>query len=72
MHLQNIFELSVNKTGRTLRNPHRLYIPFVRTNIAKFSFHYQGAVIWNSLNHSLYSLNTLIDLKRYYKSYYIE
>ena len=66
MYLQNIFELSVNKTGRTLRNPHRLYIPFVRTNIAKFGFHYQGAVIWNSL----YSLNTLIDFKRYYKSFY--
>ena len=45
-YLCNTFELSIHKTGRSLRNDHRIFIPFVRTNIAKSSFYYQGAVIW--------------------------
>ena len=54
-YLQNRFELSVHKTKRYLRNSYCIYIPFVRTTIAENSFYYQGAVLWNSLDKSLYS-----------------
>ena len=37
-YLQNTFELSAHKTKRCLRNSYRIYIPFVRTTIAKNSF----------------------------------
>ena len=49
-YLQNTFELSVRKTTHRLRNSYRIYIPFVRTTIAKNIFYYQGAVVWNSLD----------------------
>ena len=44
-YLQNTSELSVHKTKHCLRNSYRIYIPFVRTTIAKNSFYYQGAVL---------------------------
>ena len=37
-YLQNTFKLSEHKTSCCLRNSHRIYIPFVRSNIAKNSF----------------------------------
>ena len=37
------------------RNSYCIYIPFVRTTICKNSFYYQGVVVWNSLDMSLYS-----------------
>ena len=69
-YLQNTFELSVHKTKRCLRNSYRIYIPFVRTTIAKNSFYYQGAALWNSLDQSLYSSTTLATFKSRYSSLY--
>ena len=69
-YLQNTFELSVHRTKRYLRNSYRIYIPFVRTTIAKNSFYYQGAVLGNSLHQSLYSSTTLATFKSRYSSLY--
>ena len=67
-YLQNTFELSVHKTKRYLRNSYHIYIPFVRTTIAENSFYYQGAVLWNSLDKSLYSSTSLATFKSRYSS----
>ena len=40
------------------RRKELLYL-FVRTSIANNSFYYQGGVVWNSLDQSLYSSTTL-------------
>ena len=67
IHLNYLYS---HKTKRCLRNSYRIYIPFVRTTMAKTSFYYQGAVLWNSLDQSLYSSTTLATFKSRYSSLY--
>ena len=56
--------LSVHKTNHCLCNSYHIYIPFVRTTIAKNSFYYHTKV----LDQSLYSSTTLATFKSRYFS----
>ena len=57
---------AIDITSRTARNAHRLFVPRVRTNIAKSSFYFRGTQIWNSLNPTLHAARTLNNLKLLY------
>ena len=46
-------------TSYTGRNLYRLFVPRVRTTLAKHSFYLRGMQIWNSLNPILYATRKL-------------
>ena len=48
-YLFSTLTLASSISGRSLRNPQRLSIPYVRTNFAKQSFYFSSCIIWNSL-----------------------
>ena len=64
------FELSFQKSNRSLRNNYRIYVPNVRTNLAKNGFYFQGATLWNSLHPSLYLHTSLNNFKSTYIQLY--
>ncbi len=70
-YLHNTFELSQAKTGRLLRNNFRVFVPQIKTCLARKSFYYRGTEIWNSLPYSLYESPTLELFKRRYIEYYL-
>ena len=64
-YLHDTFQYAVDITGRASRNIHRLFVPRVRTTLAKYSFYFRGTQLWNSLNPLLYATKNLNNLKRY-------
>ena len=69
-YLSGTFQYAVDVTSRTGRNLHRLFVPRVRTTLAKYSFYYRGTQIWNSLNPVLYTTRKLEQFKSIYQSLY--
>ena len=62
-YLQGLFSYTSNVTGHIGRNPHRLYVPGIRTNYGKRSLRYRGTVIWNRLPAVLYDTTTVRQFK---------
>ena len=62
------FHYAVEITSRVGRNAHRLFVPRVRTAIAKSSFYFRGTQIWNSLDPTLYIARKLENFKVLYKT----
>ncbi len=53
-------------TGRSSgRNPHRVYVPAIRTNYGKNAFYFRSTSIWNKLDSRLYS-KTVYWISKYY------
>ena len=48
-YLQGLFSYTSNFTGHMGRNPHRLYVPGIKTKLWQRPLHYQGTVICNRL-----------------------
>ena len=69
-YLCDTFHYTVDVTSYTGRNPHRLFVPRVRTNLGKGSLYFRGTQIWNSLNPLLYVTGKLEHFKTLYKSLY--
>ena len=69
-YLSNVFQYAADVTLRTGRNCYRLFVPRVRTTIARHSFYYRGVQIWNSLNPALYAARRLDRFKFLYQSLY--
>ena len=61
-YLQGLFSYT-NVTGHIGRNPHRLYVPGIRTNYGKRSLRCRGTVIWNCLPAALYDATTVRQFK---------
>ena len=57
-------------TGFFGRNSYRLFIPRMRTTYGQKSLFYRGAVAWNNLNQTLYSITSLETFKLSYKLLY--
>ena len=66
-YLHNTFHYAAEITGRDAHNKHRLFIPRVRTSLAKNSFYFRGTKIWKSLDLTLYAANKLTHFKSLYK-----
>ena len=62
-YLRGLFSYTTDDTGYTGRNPHRLYVPGVRTNYGKRSLKYQGTLIWNRLSVELHNAISLRQFK---------
>ena len=62
------FQYAVDVTGHAGRNVHRLFVPRVRTTLAKQSFYFRGSQLWNSLNPLLYASRKLEQFKSLYKT----
>ena len=69
-YLHDTFHYAVNITSHTGRNLYRLFVPRVRTTLAKHSFYFRGTQIWNSLNPILYAIRKLEQFKLVYQSLY--
>ena len=67
-YLHDSFHYAVDITSRAAQNAHRLFVPRVRTTMAKNSFYFSGTQIWNSLNPTLYTARKLANFKLLYKS----
>ena len=67
-YLHDTFQYAVDVTGRAGRNVHRLFVPRVRTTLAKQSFYFRGSQLWNSLNPLLYASRKLEQFKSLYKT----
>ena len=70
VYLRDMFKFSVDVTGHVGRNSHRLFIPRMRTTYGQKSLFYRGAVAWNNIDQTLYSVNSLSRFKSLYKSLY--
>ena len=62
-YLQGLFSYTSNVTSHIGRNPHRLYVPGIRTNYGKRSLRYRETVIWNRLPAVLYDTTTVRQFK---------
>ena len=70
-YLHDTFRYAVDITSHTgRRNLYRLFVPRVRTTLAKHSFYFRGTQIWNSLNPILYATRKLEQFKSVYQSLY--
>ena len=69
-YLQNTFMFTRDLTGFVGRNSHHLYIPRMWTTYGQKSLFYRGAVAWNNLNQTLYSITSLETFKLSYKLLY--
>ena len=67
-YLNATFHYATDITLRTGRNLYRLFVPRVRTTLAKHSFYFRGTQIWNSLNPTLYTARKLEQFKTVYRS----
>ena len=61
--MQGLFSYAIDVTGRSGRNPHRLYVPRIRTNYGKRSLRYRGTLIWNRLSAMLYNATSVRQFK---------
>ena len=59
LHMQGLFTYATDVTGHTGKNPHRLYVPRIRTNYGKRSLQYWGTLIWNRLTVELYNATSV-------------
>jgi len=55
-YLHDTFHYAVDITSQ---NIHRLFVPRVRTTLAKHNFYFQGSQLWNTLNPVLYEARTI-------------
>ena len=62
-YMQGLFSYATDVTGRSGRNPHRLYVPRIRTNYGKRSLRYRGTLIWNRLSAMLYNATSVRQFK---------
>ena len=62
------YAAAVDITLHTSRNLYHLFVPRVRTTLAKHSFYFRGTQIWNSLNPTLYTTRKLEQFKSVYQS----
>ena len=69
-YLHDTFHYAVDITSHTGRNLYRLFVPRVRTTLAKHSFYFRGTQIWISLNPILYATRKLEQFKSVYQSLY--
>ena len=68
-YLQNFF--SVHETGYSLRDSEMiLNLPKPQTNYLKRSFHYSGAMLWNSLPQNIRKLESFVQFRRAVEEYY--
>lgn len=63
------FEFNSHYHTHSTRRKNDLHIPFCRTSVAKFSFVYQGAVLWNDIKHFLESSFSINTFKTKFKQY---
>ena len=67
-YLKFTLRYTTNVTHRTSKNPHRAFVPYVRTNFAKLSFYFKSVSMWNALPVSLLgNCTSLPQFKRKYK-----
>jgi len=57
------FSYTIDVTGHVGRNPHRHFIPTVKTNYGK---RYRGTSIWNHLQSDLYNAVTVQQFKSFF------
>jgi len=69
-YMNDTFHYAVDITSRTGQNFYHLFVPRVRTTLAKHSFYFWGMQIWNSLNPILYTTRKLEQFKSFYQSFY--
>ena len=62
-YMQGLFSYATDVTGRSGRNPHRLYVPRIRTNYGKRSLRYRGTLIWNCLYAMFYNATSVRQFK---------
>jgi len=62
-YLRGLFLYATDITGYTGQNPHRLYVPRVRTNYGKRSLKYRGIWIWNRLSVELHNATSVRQFK---------
>ena len=67
-YLNDTFHYAVDITSRIRWNPYRLFVPRVRTSLAKHSVYFWGTQIWNTLNPILYTTRKLKQFKSVYQS----
>ena len=67
-YLNATFHYAVDITSRTGQNLYCLFVPRVRTTLAKHSFYFRGTQIWNPLNPTLYTTRKLEQFKSVYQS----
>ena len=67
-YLNATFYYAVDITSCTGWNLYHLFVPRVRTTLAKHSFYFRGTQIWNSLNPTLYTTRKLEQFKLVYQS----
>jgi len=65
-YLHSVFEYAINVTGRSNRNPHRLFVPQINTNYGKQSLYYRGTTLWNALPPTLYDTETFAGFRNSY------
>ncbi len=68
-YLCGVFQPSKNTRSSSTK---RLFIPSVRTNYGKASFHYRGAVFWNKLGSELHCCTSQKSFDKLYKEKFIE
>ena len=68
-YLHGTVQYAVDVTGRAGRNLHRLFVPQVRTTLAKHSFYFRGSQLRNSLNILLYASRKIEQFKTLYKTF---
>ena len=69
-YLHDTFHYTVDITSHTGQNLYCLFVPRVRTTLAKHSFYFRGTQIWNSLNPILYATRKLEQFISVYQSLY--
>ena len=65
-YLNGVFDYAVNVTGRSSRNPHRLFVPQINTNFGRRSLSYWGTTLWNALPPTLHDASTFTQFRSSY------
>jgi len=60
-----LFTYAADVTGHNGQNPHRLYVPRIRTNYGKRSLQYRATLIWNHLSVELYNGTSVRQFKSF-------
>jgi len=65
-YLHIMFEYAINVTGRSSRNPYRLFAPQI---ILRHSLYYRGTALWNALQPSFHDTATLTEFRNSYLTF---
>ena len=65
-YLHDTFSYAVDVICHIGRNPHRFYVPSIRTNYGRKSLWYQSTVIWNNLSLGINTAKSLTESKSSY------